>query len=357
MTNENPDGWMLQETLSQPEAWSELIPHILSHTGEIQRFFSGKSRILFSGCGSGLNASRFAAPLFQSVTGINAKYAPAADVFLFEDSLISEADGTAAVLQSRSGSTTEVLRAMENLKRKRVPVLGITCGADSPLALGADLALVLHPVQEQAVTTTRSLTGMMITCQLLAALAAEKPGLVREIQHLPDILTANLDAMHTAGRQIGEHTSFERVALVANGPFYGAAREGQLKFMETCLIPADAYPMLDYRHGPQAAVQNQLLLICLVSRRGYPDEAPFVTEMKALGATTVVLCDQAGPELRHAADILVEFNAGLSDFAAGPMYLPVIQTAAYYHAHTLGLNPDEPRNLSYWIDTSSLSAT
>jgi len=356
MTIEKSDGLMLQEALSQPEAWRELIPHILSKAENIEHFFSGKTDVLFSGCGSGLNASRFAAPLFQSITGRDSNYAPAADVFLFEDSALSDPVNSAAILQSRSGSTTEVLRAMESLKRKRVPVLGITCSPDSPLATDADLALVLDPVQEKAVTTTRSLTGMMITCQLLATVVGDDTGLLQELHRLPDSLAAVLDTMHASGRRIGESTAYNRVALVANGPFYGAAREGQLKFLETCLIPADSYPMLDYRHGPQATVDEHLLLISLVSRRGYPDEVPFVCEMNALGATTVVLCDQADSELRSAADILVEFNAGLSDFANGPLYLPVIQTAAFYHARSLGHNPDEPRNLSYWIDTSSISA-
>jgi len=42
----------------------------------------------------------------------------------------------------------------------------------------------------------------------------------------------------------------------------------------------------------------------------------------------------------------------LSELARGPLYMPAIQYLAYYRSLALGLNPDQPRNLSYWVNTS-----
>ena len=57
-------------------------------------------------------------------------------------------------------------------------------------------------------------------------------------------------------------------------------------------------------------------------------------------------------QLREAANYVLELASGLSEWARAPLCLPAVQYMAYYRALSRGLNPDEPRNLSYWVDTS-----
>ena len=79
----------------------------------------------------------------------------------------------------------------------------------------------------------------------------------------------------------------------------------------------------------------------------------FVADMRSLGAVTCVLCDQASSQLRRQADFLVEFETGGDDRILGPLYLPTIHYLAYHRSLVEGLDPDQPKNLAYWIDTSA----
>ena len=185
--------------------------------------------MIFSGCGSGLNASFSAAPLFQILTGIPARAIPAAEITLYPSACLPSGKKTLAVLISRSGKTSEVLRSLDFLRAELLLTLGMTCTADSPLAQGSDLSLLLTPASEQAVATTRSLTGMILAVQLVSGIVAGDASYLDELHCLPDVFAANWENYHALGRSIGEESGLTRYAFVGNGPFYGCARESAAK--------------------------------------------------------------------------------------------------------------------------------
>jgi glucosamine--fructose-6-phosphate aminotransferase (isomerizing) len=118
------------------------------------------------------------------------------------------------------------------------------------------------------------------------------------------------------------------------------------------LQPADAYPILDFRHGPQSTVDEHMLVTAMISDSARLQEIQFLHDMKALSGVTWALCDRADEDMRASTSYVLELNSGLSEMARGPLYMPAVQFMAYYRAQSLGFNPDEPRNLSYWINTS-----
>jgi len=341
-----------QEIGSQPHAWRELLPQLSSQIRAARSILSRAQHLVFSGCGSGLNAARYGAPLVSMVWGRTAQSIPAADLTLFPQVVGRSPKRTAIILLSRSGRTTEVVDALHAMRSAGFPVLGITCTEDSPLARESNAALILQSVQEAAVTTTRSFTGMLIALQYLAAALAEDEEFYKAIDSLPQACEVILPLAQSAGREMAETSRLRSFAFVGNGPNIGLAHEAQLKIKETTLLPADAYPMLDFRHGPQTTVKPEMLLVALVSRRGLEHETRFIADMHALGAVTCVLCDQASPQLKQQADFLVEFQTGGDDRSLGPLYLPAIHYLAYYRSLAEGLDPDRPENLAYWIDTS-----
>jgi glucosamine--fructose-6-phosphate aminotransferase (isomerizing) len=231
--------------------------------------------------------------------------------------------------------------------------IAVTCDGASPLAMGSDLALVLTSATEQAVATTRSLTGMILASQCLAAIVSGNENYLNELLHLPEIFAARLPAFLELGRQIGHSTHLTRFAFVGNGPYYGLARESQLKVKEMTLMPADSYPMLDFRHGPKSNVDEHVLVAAFISDRARSLEIQFLKEMQALGGETWAICERGGSEARQAASFTLELNSGLDDLARTPLYMPAIQYMAYFLARARGLNPDQPRNLSYWVEIIS----
>lgn len=347
-----PGALMRGEIASQGLAWGQLLPLLHAEAESARSLFSGVQEVLFTGCGSGLNAACFAAPTFQSQTAISARAAPAADCLHFPDAVLLAPRQTLAVLISRSGRTTEVVEAMDALQRRGVRTIAVTCTPDSPLAARCQAALLMTPVGEQAVVTTRSFTGMLLATQVLAAVVSGDQPYLAQLGQLPDRCQTQMDTYHRLGRALADRSDLSTFAFVANGALFGLAREGQLKVKETCLLPSDAYPLFDYRHGPQSTVQPQLLLTALLSDRARQREQRFVRDMKARGATILVLCDQASQILRAEADYVLEVGADLDARTRAPLYMPTIQTLAACRSLALGLDPDRPRHLSHWIDTS-----
>jgi glucosamine--fructose-6-phosphate aminotransferase (isomerizing) len=276
----------------------------------------------------------------------------AAEVYLFPSSILARGRETLAVLISRSGKTTEVILALDYLRGKGVRTLAITSTPDSPLATGSDLSLGLTPLQEQAVATTRSLTGMILTTQLVAAIVSDDQAYLDELCSLPKHCESQMRSLQELGRAVGQRTDLTKYAFVGNGPFFGLARECQLKVKEMVLLPVDAYPVLDFRHGPQSNVDANMLVVALISDTAQQEETQFLREMKAFGGVIWALCDQAGDELRACADYLLESKSGLGEFARGVLHMPAVQYMAYYRSLSRGFNPDKPHNLPYWVDTS-----
>ena len=353
MPERTPGAFVSEEIASQGRAWAEVIPLVTERAKALQELFRGIEEVVFTGCGSGLNASLCGASVLQMQTGISARAVPAAEVYLFPSSVLPRGRETLAVLISRSGKTTEVVRALGCLHGQGIHTLGITCTEGSPLAMESDLALVLTPLVEQAVATTRSLTGMILTTQLVAAIVSRSEAYLDELRRLPEHCQSQMGDFQELGQAIGQRTDLTKYAFVGNGPFFGLAQECQLKVKEMVLLPADAYPLLDFRHGPQSNVDREMLVVAFISDTAPQEETQFLREMKARGGVTWALCDRADDELRACADYLVESRSGLGEFARGVLYMPAVQYMAYYRSLSRGLNPDEPRNLSYWVDTST----
>lgn len=351
-TGTAPGALIQAEIRSQPDSWEELIPLVLKKGAELRAFFEGVEHILLAGCGSGLNAARFAAPYIQTNLSFAAQSIPSADVAIYPDALLPKrtTSHTAAVLLSRSGKTTETINALQCLRERGVPTLGITCVPESPLAKGAKLSLVLEPVQEQAVATTRSLTGMILTIQLLTAILAEDDGALTQLRQLPSLGRQKLPEFEKIGKRTGERDDVSKYAFVANGPLVGLAHEGQLKFKETTMLPADAYPMLDFRHGPQSAADSSLLLAALLTTSGQVLEAEFLQDMRARGVSIWAIGDVIGEQARGAAHVVTSCGAGMREFLCAALYMIPIQFAACHRSLQLGLNPDEPPGLPYWIE-------
>jgi len=346
------DAMIFDEIIGQGQAWRELIPIVLDQRQAIEKFFEGIDEVLFIGCGSSLNASYTASVIFQTATHKGACAVPAAELVYFPQSIFRKNHKTSAVLMSRSGKTSEIVQALNFLRKNNIPTIGVTCHEHSPLAEGCELSLVLTPALEQAVPTTRSVTGMIMTAQFMAAIVSGNDDEIANIQHLADKCQELMPEYQAQGQKIGNLPEIDRFAFVGNGPYYGLARESQLKVKEMTLQPSDAYPMFDFRHGPQSTVDEHMLITVLLSDSARLQEIRFVQDMKKLGGVLWVICDQSDEMIEKNADSILELNSGYGDMTRLPLYLPAVQFMAYYHAQQLGLDPDKPHNLAYWIDLS-----
>jgi glucosamine--fructose-6-phosphate aminotransferase (isomerizing) len=266
---------------------------------------------LFVGCGTSYYIALSAAASFTAITGMPARAVPASEILFFPDIVLGKRRTTIPVLISRSGKTTEVVKAAQYLEHERgFRTIAVTCHRDEPLAQISALPIVLEAAAEKSTVMTRSFSSMLMALQFLAASVAGNKVLLEELRQLP----ANSAAMfeHAPGLVrdfVGRH-EIENYSFLGQGPFFGIANEAMLKVMESSCSYAQVFHSLEFRHGPKSIVSPRSLLGLFVSDKAYAAEVDLLEEMKALGATTMAVTSQPTSRMRSAADLLIEVPSG-----------------------------------------------
>jgi glutamine---fructose-6-phosphate transaminase (isomerizing) len=105
---------------------------------------------------------------------------------------------------------------------------------------------------------------------------------------------------------------------------------------EMTLSHSEPFHFMEFRHGPKSMVNENTLMIGLVSEENYSQEQAVLNDMKKQGAYILSLSESR-------ADILLESK--IPEVIRNALYLPVIQLLAYERSMAKGLNPDKPNNL------------
>jgi len=335
-----------REILSQPQAWRATLQEIQHKAAAARDLWRSHERpeVIFTGCGSPYYLARSAAATFQGLLGVPAQVHPASDIMLFPDLTLPAKRPRLLIAISRSGTTTELLKAIEVAAgRDHNPTIGITCYDDTALVQAASLTLVARAAQEQSLAQTRSFTSMLLAAQgVIGALADHTPS--DAWLRLPDDCAALLEQHRALAEQLGRDASFERFFFLGSGPLYGLACEAMLKMKEMSLSYSEAYHFLEFRHGPMSMVNRKTLIVGLLTKRGLAHELAVLSEMQALGARVLAITPV---ELAAGlVDYQVVLPPELADLERGALYLPILQLMTFYRALHNGLNPDLPANLN-----------
>lgn len=217
-----------EELASQPDCWQRAADSASGHAGALP---AAGERVAVIGCGTSLYiATAYAAAREAAGGGVTDAY-PASEARLSR--------GYDAVLAlSRSGTTTEVLDALSAVP-DGVRRLAITADGGTPIAALADDLIELDYANERAVVQTRFATTSLVL--LLSSL--------------------NVDvapAIAQARRVLGEPPETALVdrrqyVFLGRGWAIGVAAEAALKMREAAMAWTEAYPALEYRHGPLSA--------------------------------------------------------------------------------------------------------
>jgi glucosamine--fructose-6-phosphate aminotransferase (isomerizing) len=332
-----PGHYTRQEIFSQPEAWTaalKVLHEIRRNILDLQparRF----SNIIFTGCGSTYYLSSAAASLTQDLTGLPARALPASELWLYPKS--SYAGKSLLVAVSRSGETTETLRACESfLADKRGELLTLSCYGDMPLAKMGALNLVFPSGQEQSVAQTRAFSVLYLGTVALSALWAGRADLFDSLARLPEAGGRVLKNYAALSAELGRDAKIDRFYWLGSGPRHGLASELSLKMKEMSLSHSEPFHFMEFRHGPKSMVTPSSLVIGLRSTVNGRHEAAVLEDVEGLGGRVVDVAE-AGKQVR--------FEAGLDEAVQNVLYLPVGQIIAFERSLSKGLNPDRPTNL------------
>jgi fructoselysine-6-P-deglycase FrlB-like protein len=278
------------EIAAQPDLWQQVADGFAQYGGALPQ---AGQRVAAVGCGTSWFMAMAYAALREDL-GQGETDAFAGSEFPAGRSY------DAVVVISRSGTTTEVL---DLIRTTDLPTMAITATADSPIVELADRTIVLDFADEQSVVQTRFATT---TLALLRASLGE------------DLSKAVADAHTALTIDVDDLAKLEQVTYLGKRWTVGLAHEAALKQREAASAWTEAYPAMDYRHGPIAIAQPGRGVWIF----GEPP-AGLLDDVTATGATIV-----------HHADL-------------DPMAsLVVAQRVAVAKSLALGLNPDHPRSLT-----------
>jgi glucosamine--fructose-6-phosphate aminotransferase (isomerizing) len=337
----------LQEILTQPLAWQAALNEVKAKQDAIKQLWAtgNISEVVVTGCGSTYYLSQAVAPLLQKQLGIPARAVPASELLLFPEMVISKGAKPLLLTISRSGRTTETIRAAKFFKATwGSPVLHIGCYPDSELAAESDLAITIPEGQEESVVQTRSFSAMLVAAQALAAVVSENNEWEAMFE-LPALGQKIIEEQHALARYLGQEAGFERFYFLGSGLQYGLASEANLKMKEMSLAISEAFHFLEFRHGPMSMVNEKTLVVGLLSERARSFELDVLREMRGLGGKTLALSDEVVPA-EVVTDFQVSFNSGLPETRRAVLNMPFLQLIGYYRAIANGQNPDQPHNLS-----------
>jgi glutamine---fructose-6-phosphate transaminase (isomerizing) len=352
LAKENAGKYSSAEILSQPECWQRCLTSLendKSFSGFAGRFEKASGWV-FIGCGSSYYVAQSAAATALSLTGRRAQAIPASELLLYPEATLAATDGLAPVLISRSGRTSEVIKAAELLKSRGIPTLAVTCAPRERLEKLADAAILLSAADEQSMVMTRSFSSMLLALQVSAARAAGDSSFVSSLRKMPPLAAPIFKRVPAEVRKFVEKRHFSDYVCLGQGPFFGLASEYALKLTEMSLSYSQAFHTLEFRHGPKSMVGPETLLVFLLSDSGFEAEREVLEEMKALGGTTLTVTNRTDARVRAASDLVVELSLDLpGDMPELARLAPTLLTGQLLGLYTglhKGQDPDSPRNLS-----------
>ena len=337
------------EIFSQPEVWPMALDELERGRAAFQRRFTEDppDQVIVTGCGSTYYLSLTAASLLR-MSGIDAIAFPASALLPHADAVFLPGRRYMLLAVSRSGETTENLRACHRFKsRIGGIVVSVTCNSRSPLAHASDFGFAIDAAQENSVAQTRSFTSMAV---VLGGLAASLGGhVLGGSSVLPELCQDLLSTHDSLAKSLAERADLERFFFLGSGELYGIACEASLKMKEMSLSYSEAYHTLEFRHGPMSMVEERSLVIGLLAPRSATHEIRVLQDMQSKGATILSIGQTTADFPFH-----VSLPAAIPAWHLPVACLPVLQLLAYYRALYLGHDPDQPQHLSAVITLEHL---
>ncbi len=321
------------EIISQTAAWTDALERVATLPLPDA---AGYDQVLFTGCGSTYYLSLSAAALYQELVGRPARAVPGGELWLNPRAFLA---GRKALLVaiSRSGTTTETVRAVERFASEKRGDVVVISNYEEGLSRLGDLAVTIPSGQEESVAQTRSFASMYVAAAAFCARMAARSDLLRGMSDLPGVGERLLSQYKTYAQEMGGNLDFDRFYFLGSGIRYGLACEANLKMKEMTLTHSEPFHFLEFRHGPMSMVHEHTVVVGLLSDANRTHESKVLAEMEGQGATVASLGE---------FDANVSFQSGVPESVRAVLYLPVLQLMAFHRSLAKGLNPDRPHNLT-----------
>ena len=342
---------MLDEIREQPVALERTLRGGLRTAAALQRVVEKlRPKLIFIVArGTSDNAAQFARYLLEATTGIPVSLA-APSIFTLYGAQVN-LSGAMAVAISQSGESTDTNVVLERAREQGALTVGITNEPRSNLARIAEHVLLVRAGRERSVAATKTYTGQLMMCYLLAH-ALDAKIRIDDLQRIPEWTASALTLESSIARLAESYRFMERAIVVGRGLNYANAVEFALKMMETCYVPADSFSAADFLHGPIAMVERSFPVFMFAPTGvTWPGMQTVLERVQSVKAETLLITDRS-----HRAALETDVNRIVIPVKLGrgtptELFTPIpyivpAQLFAAYLAERKSLDPDRPRTLT-----------
>jgi len=354
------DDFMSKEIHEQPRALADTLMGRIHADGttELEDLrltkaeLDGIERVVLIGCGSAFYACLSGRIALERWARMPAEVEIASE-FRYRDAVLGEQ--TLVVAVSQSGETVDTLHALREAQRRGAKTIALTNVVDSLLAREANGVLYTRAGPEIGVASTKCHATQIALLQLFALHLACQRGTVepeqgRELASrllaLPGLVSraiARLEDYFSVASRLAE---VQDVYFLGRHVGYGVALEGALKLKELAYVRAEAYPAGEMKHGPIALIDEGAVVVAIATRGRLLEKVMAnIAEVKARGATVVVVCDEHDEATMAVADHALEIPA-VPELLSPAVAIVPLQALAYGVARARGNDVDRPRNLA-----------
>jgi len=333
------------ELISQPDAWQNLLVRLDTGQGVPLLSLDDFDDVLMVGSGTSYYLALAAADWVSRRHAIAVRAVPSCEIVLDPHQARKVPEHKRLVIAiSRSGESSELILAITALRATDTVILAVSCCAGSSLMRLADRHMLIAEGFEDGLVMLRSFTSMLLALQYQFGSVDDRAALRTLPAAGRDILGRYIGAL----RDLARRQPFDRFVYLASGASYPIALEASLKVQEMAIATSEAYPSLEYRHGPMANADRHTLMTLFA-----PADAglglSLARDMKALDVTLLVV----GPDADRygaIADLVVPARSvpdgDLDDGQANLLSLIPLQILAFETARWRDKNPDAPEQLS-----------
>lgn len=338
------------ETKKQYQALKQTFEYLENRELEIVNFLKSKQpkSLTFIGSGSSYYLSQSFEIMAKVRMGIQASSIPAGDLMLHYEKYTKQLDETMLVVVSRSGSTSEVLNALNNVKSKqKVTTLSVTCVEDSEISKISDMTLVLPWAFDESVCQTRTVTNLYSSVAQIIGYWSGDSNILNDLKAVTSAGSSFMEKYEKEFKKIA-NLDWHNVVILADGEIQGIATEAALAFQEISQTSSNYYHLLDSRHGPMVMINRDSLVITCLTSNDFSRQSTLINDVVAKGAKVIVYTSDKVDDISGVM-LQISFGMKLDSIANGIPFVNISQLTAYYKAIKKGINPDKPDGLEPWI--------
>ncbi len=335
----------LRNTLRLQDQYLELMTTFLDRAREV----------FLVACGTSYHACLAASYMFSKLA-LLATHPIIASEFVEQHGKSVNIDSTLLVV-SQSGETADTLAAVEWARLRAATVLGLTNVVGSTLTRVARVYVCQQSGPEIGVAATKTFTSQLCVLSQFALRLAKQRGkishveienLEEKLEQIPDIIERIIQTQEKKVKELAKKFRDKKCFFfLGRGISSAVALEGRLKLMEISYVPSIAYPAGESKHGPISLIEPGFPVIFICPKDDtHKTIVGNIMEMKARGATIIVIVEKGDEEIKSLAEDYIEIETGLPEVLSPVPYVVPLQLFAYYMALERKCDPDMPRNLA-----------